>query len=38
MREWNRKPFTIMDDPEDTDIKLLSKDVDNSGKLASDCH
>jgi len=27
-----------MDHTEDTDIKLLSKDVDNSGKLASNCH
>ena len=38
MCEWNREPFTFMDHTEDTDIKLLSKDLDNSGKLASDCH
>jgi hypothetical protein len=33
MCEWNWKLFTITDHTEDTDIKLLSKDVDNSGNL-----
>jgi len=38
MCERNRKHFTITDHTEDTDSKLLSKDADNSGKLASDHH